>query len=1076
MTIYEDKEYTTPYTSSPIELSTADILYVGVYIADENNSISSNNDFKLLMINCYSTPDKNINNKVRYDILIDKCPKDSTLHIVENGQSNQGRFYLQMFTFIGDYQSVYVHCEVYLCNDDCDSDCRGTGRRSNLEPQGRMTVGPIRAENLDGNSVGNSVGYYYVNSSSYYNVSCSSDSKGLPSLTYVVDTTGSMSYQPIRDFTSVIYNQLLASSSNGGRQYTLMEFNDPSVGPLRATCSIYDFYNNVYYLSISGGGDCPEYAMVGLLKALESSPTGSVVVLATDASAKDAYDAYTVNRIFSLIDSKKVKVFILGPNACGSSNEYDFQVYRDIASRSYGHVFQNCYTSTKIGNFLYYFLQTPINSTTQLLSLDGSSISNISNFYVSTNFSALIISAACQSCSVFLYPPSGAGSVINESQLISENWGSLSYVNNPKTGSWKVSFSSGGYFSLRIVGFKASICASCSPYATCRKIIFSYSCVCNDGFSGDGYSCYDTNECYYYSCNNGYCVNTFGSYYCSCYSGYTFDIYNKTCVDINECLNSSLSNCHSLATCVNYLGSYSCYCPYGYYGDGYHCEVDECSKDVCGFGQECIKSNKSHSCLDPCYNYTSLNDPTRSTNYYYDYYYYYYGRSDSYFNGWYRFIGSGGIRMPEFCPSSGHCYTIAPLWLNGSHPDISDGIVNRTVCTSYYGNCCYWTSNVMIRACPGGYHVYKLSGTPYYYSGYCTDPSTSAESCSCADDEECRLVGGHFGCYCKKTDVSALGDLRPVLSCGSLEIKASFNKCQLQKLNLNTNNIHLRDKNCIGFPDYNNTNTISVLSVLRSGVCGNDLVNNKTHIIYKNTIYLSLNTGSSLGGEDVLTIDYACVYPLDMELSIDTALIPFASSVNSTITAPGDLLVTMALYQDSGYTSVYEGSEVLLTSKTNLYIGIILKSGDTSQLTVQMKNCFATPTNNQNSSSKYYIIRDSCPSKQDSSISVIENGKSEKGRFSVQLFGYIQESNVAYLHCQIHICNKTSETCSPSCSGARAAVAESRESDSFLHLGPIIRQDIISTDGSSGNGAESVMTGHLTASILLLILGRVFLI
>ncbi|KAM9305533.1 uromodulin-like [Gastrophryne carolinensis] len=825
--------------------------------------------------------------------------------------------------------------------------------------------------------------YYYSVSPNFLdgNIYASCSVGALPSLTYVLDTTGSMYLAPIKDFTSVLYNRLLGSSTSDGRQYTLMEFNDPNVGPLRATCSISEFYNNVYYLISNGGGDCPEYAMTGLLKALENSPAGSVVAVITDASAKDAYEVETINRIYSLIDSKQFK----------------------------------------IADFLNFFLQLPINSTTQILSLDGTYYDN-RLFYVSADFNALLISAACQSCSITLYNPSSVVIPDDGNKLISENWGYLSYVKNPDSGNWTVTINSAEYYSLRILGIKgdiassASVCASCSPYATCREIIFSYSCVCNNGFSGDGYSCYDINECdyyYAYSCNNGYCVNTFGSYSCSCYSGFTYDDVTKTCIDIDECSNSSLNSCYSLKGCVNYYGSYSCYCPSGYYGDGYHCEVDECTKDVCGFGHECIKYSGSHSCVDPCSSYETLNDPTRSTNYYYYYYdyyyyyYYYYGRSDYYLNGWYRFTGSGGIRMPEFCPSPGHCYTIAPLWLNGSHPDISDGIVNRTVCTSYYGNCCTWTSNIMVRACPGGYHVYKFSGTPYYYSGYCTDPTTSEESCSCASDEECRLVGGHYGCYCKKSD-SALTNFHPVLSCGNLEIKASFTKCQLEGSNLNTSNIHLRDKNCIGFPDYSNTSTISVLSLLKSGVCGNELENNKTHVIIKNTIFLSLNTGSSLGGEDFLSIDYSCVYPLDMVLSLSTALVPFASSVNSSIGGTGDFLITMALYQDSGYTSVYEGSEVLLTSKTNLYIGIILKSGDTSQLTVQMKNCFATPTSNQNSTSKYYIIRESCPSKQDSSINVIENGQSQKGRFSVQLFGYLKDTNVAYLHCQVHICNKTS--------------------------------------------------------------------
>ncbi|XP_063788829.1 pancreatic secretory granule membrane major glycoprotein GP2-like [Pseudophryne corroboree] len=299
MAIYTDISYTTPNNNPVIDISTKSILYVGVFIEEPAAN------FNLLMINCYSTPTNNAYDPVRYNILVDRCPNptDSTIKVLQNGVTSMGMFYLQAFKFIGDYSYVYLHCEVYLCKDSCAPTCSSRSSSEAPKAQGTLTYGPFR---IDGSN-GNSVGYYNVNNNNFLNVPCSDKETVIPSLTFVVDTTGSTSLSLLQEATRILINSISASSENVTRQYTLVEFNDPSVGPLRATCSTTDFVNYINLLYTSDGGDCPEYAMTGLLQALENIPYGSLVVLATDASAKDSSDSYTVNRIFSLLDSKQAK-------------------------------------------------------------------------------------------------------------------------------------------------------------------------------------------------------------------------------------------------------------------------------------------------------------------------------------------------------------------------------------------------------------------------------------------------------------------------------------------------------------------------------------------------------------------------------------------------------------------------------------------------------------------------------------------------------------------------------------------------------------------------------------------------
>ncbi|XP_072725877.1 oncoprotein-induced transcript 3 protein isoform X1 [Ciconia boyciana] len=127
----------------------------------------------------------------------------------------------------------------------------------------------------------------------------------------------------------------------------------------------------------------------------------------------------------------------------------------------------------------------------------------------------------------------------------------------------------------------------------------------------------------------------------------------------------------------------------------------------------------SLTALDPCSAYISLNEPWRNTDHQIN------GSHgqptcDSQIDGeWYRFTGMAGDAMPTFCIPENHCGTHAPIWLNGSHPQESDGIVPRQACASFNGNCCLWNTTIDVKACPGGYYVYHLTKPSVCFHAYC---------------------------------------------------------------------------------------------------------------------------------------------------------------------------------------------------------------------------------------------------------------------------------------------------------------------------------------------------------------------
>lgn len=110
------------------------------------------------------------------------------------------------------------------------------------------------------------------------------------SLTFVIDDTGSMRsiINAVTQSCIDILNQ--AESAGGAAYYNLVTFNDPvAVHIQRSTTDIHVMKNLLQSLTVSGGGDCPELAMQGLLRGINMSAPGSCLFFFTDVDAKDTY-------------------------------------------------------------------------------------------------------------------------------------------------------------------------------------------------------------------------------------------------------------------------------------------------------------------------------------------------------------------------------------------------------------------------------------------------------------------------------------------------------------------------------------------------------------------------------------------------------------------------------------------------------------------------------------------------------------------------------------------------------------------------------------------------------------------
>ena len=102
-------------------------------------------------------------------------------------------------------------------------------------------------------------------------------------------------------------------------------------------------------------------------------------------------------------------------------------------------------------------------------------------------------------------------------------------------------------------------------------------------------------------------------------------------------------------------------------------------------------------------------------------------------NAWYRFSSVAGGEMPTTKPSLKKCGTYIPIWMNGSHPTINDGVVPRKACANIPFKSpvgCGYSYSIQVRNC-SGYYIYKLKAPQHCLLAYCA--GSKVFNCSSTD-------------------------------------------------------------------------------------------------------------------------------------------------------------------------------------------------------------------------------------------------------------------------------------------------------------------------------------------------------
>ncbi|XP_043083473.1 zona pellucida glycoprotein d isoform X2 [Puntigrus tetrazona] len=156
MSLFKDHTYTEAFTSAPT-IKLGDQIYVQIQVTEPE-------DFFHLKVNeCWATqtPQADDTSGFSHRLLVNGCTNDKTTSFGNdtphpagrNGEGSTVRYSFDMFRFVYEPHSFYLHCTVHLCTPEdgksCIPECRTVSKREVVmgeQTRGLLSYGPIRRE------------------------------------------------------------------------------------------------------------------------------------------------------------------------------------------------------------------------------------------------------------------------------------------------------------------------------------------------------------------------------------------------------------------------------------------------------------------------------------------------------------------------------------------------------------------------------------------------------------------------------------------------------------------------------------------------------------------------------------------------------------------------------------------------------------------------------------------------------------------------------------------------------------------------------------------------------------------